>query len=167
MSSDVIEDRSVLPVMEALLGCLCAALEDSPGGSPCFCGLLPGALVAMDYVDCDGDGCGQAWVRLDSVYPSTRFPTLDLEATCRSPQAARVQLGVLRCVPGMDADGTPPDEVAQAEATRIQLGDRAALQRAVECCFDRPHRDYMLGQYAPIGPSGGAGGGALVVTVRL
>lgn len=162
------EDTIIAPYLYLLSDCLCSALDDTPGGVPCFCGVVPGANVAMDYCDCGSTAraCGMAWVRLDSLYPSRVFPQPATEANaCRDPLAARIQLGVTRCLPGMDARGNPPSVAAQAEAVRVQMADMAAMRRAASCCFTSGL--FLLGQYTPIGPTGNCGGGQWTVTVQV
>src|SRR5262245_40896524 len=132
-------DTHVLPVAYALLDCLCVEVAASPGGEPCFCGLVPGSSVAMDWCDCSAgsDRCGMAYVRLDTIYPSARFPLpMGEPGNCAVKMAARFQVGTFRCVPVADGDGrNPPSAEAQSAAVEIQLGDMAAIRRAIDCCL--------------------------------
>lgn len=169
---EVVDDVTVLPIAQAFVDCLCVEIDASPGGMPCFCGLLPGANVALDC-DCDAGGrCGTAWVRIDQVFPSARFPVPLLDANnCAVGLAVRLQVGVVRCTPVGEPDGLPPSVEAQAEAVRVQLGDLSAARRAIQCCVqDHPavkHRKVMLGQWTPVGPAGGCAGGIWSVTVQV
>lgn len=168
MTAVVIEDTHALPIMDALVDCLSVELARSPGGLPAFCGVVPGALVTMDYC---GPGCpGMAWVRLDGDQPSSRFPNPGGSvSSATDPTALRLQMGVTRCVATSEATGEPPSAEEQAEDVRVQLGDYAAMRRAVLCCYGtgRQARPYVLGAYLPIGPQGGCGGGAMTVTVQV
>lgn len=160
------EDTLVLPLLSSMVDCLCEELAASYGPDPCFCGLVPAALVAMDFCDCGGISCGMAWVRLDSIYPSRRFADQTTDARCGDPLAVRINVGVTRCLPGPDARGNPPDAVAQAEAVAVQMADMAAMRRAVACCLPQSTK-YVLGTYQPLGPSGNCGGGVWTVTVQV
>lgn len=155
----------IYPLLTALADCLCVELDTSPGGPPCFCGVVPAALVAMDFCDCGGTACGMGWVRLDTLYPSRRFADPTTDARCGDPLALRVQVGVTRCLPGMDAAGNPPGVVEQSEAVRVQTGDLLAARRAIECCWS--DRTVLLGAYIPVGPQGDCGGGFWTATVQV
>jgi hypothetical protein len=155
----MLPDTVALPIMDRLLGCLMVELERSPAGTPEFSGLLPGAAVITDY-------CGMAWVRLQQAAPSARFPNAGATpSSCADPTAVTVQLGVTRCIPTSEATGQPPTPAQQDLAVRGQMGDYAALRRAVLCCLKG--EVYVLGAYLPLGPQGGIGGGALTVTVQV
>jgi hypothetical protein len=157
-------DRAVWPAVEAMSVCLCSTLNDSGLGDLCFCGVFPGA---QPY-DQMGDGtAGQAWVRVVRVYPSNAFPQIeqDPRRSCASGLAVEMELGVLRCAP-MPADSgrVPPTMSAQWDATRLQMADMAAMQRAVQCCYTESDL-VMLGNYTPTGPAGGVVGGTWQVFV--
>lgn len=171
----VLEDTDILPILNDILGCLCTALEQSPGGKPCYCGLLPGDTVAMDYCDCTSatNGCGMAWARLDmslvgaNVYNSVYARKALNTARCVAMMSHRVQLGVTRCLTGMDVHGAPPREWQNYEAARIQLGDFAAMRRALDCCFPLdPRREWLFERYIPYGPAGNCVGGYCTFTYR-
>lgn len=164
----MIDSRALWPLMLQLSSCLCTELERSYGGPTCFCGVLPGLNIPADFCNCSTSGCGQAWVRLNNVFPSGQFPNPSPGPTsCSDPLAARLDMGVMRCVPGIDAAGHMPDEIVQAEAVHVQTSDVASIYRAIECCLPTNRRDWIIGQYLPIGPLGNCGGGAVAVTVRL
>lgn len=161
----------VAEIATALVGCLCDELATTPGGAPCWCGTVPGQLVAMDC-GCDTDGCGMGYVRLDAMFPSRTFPTPDLAAAnCAAPLAARFMVGCFRCVPVMDEAGHAPSETEQAAATGVLYADMAAIYTAIRCCVgDVLHlgwSDVAVGTWQPIGPTGGCAGGQWPVTVRV
>jgi hypothetical protein len=159
------DDATIWPGLVELTACLCAELEEAQLPELCFCGVVPGADVAWDYVGTSG-GDGMAWVRLVSVYPSTVFPTTDASLrSCATALAAQVELGVLRCAPNPQDDGTPPSAAAQWEATRLQMADMRAMYRAVKCCAAKG-RQMVVGQYNPTGPRGGVVGGTWQVWVQ-
>jgi hypothetical protein len=167
-------DEIAWPVLTSLLDCLCPALEEE-GRPVCWCGIRPGAQVPMDHCSCDGvpaASCGQAWIRLDSVFPVDPFPRQAITLTERCAGivvGVRVQLGVFRCVPGMDANGNPPTVVQMANATQTQMDDMRTLLRVAMCC-DIPNvasKDARaLGGYTPVGPTGNCGGGFWTITYR-
>jgi hypothetical protein len=170
----VIEDVGVYPTMIALSACLCAELDASGLGGACFCGIIPGSQVVLDVcASCGKDkACpGQAWVRLVSAFPSTIFPDADhTVATCLSPLAYNLEVGVARCFPQGKSNSitgfTPPTLDEQVNATRLQMADMAAMKRAIQCCMTRNDDiTYALGQYTPMTVGGGCGGGTWSVTV--
>lgn len=141
-----------------LAQCLCAEVGDL-----CFCGVLPGGEAALDYAqhDCDGD-CGQAWVRLVTVYPSRTLGQADETAgNCNSLLGYDVELGVVRCLLVGDDAGGPPDAAAMLASTEMQVADMEAMRRAVLCCT--PAKEFLLGAYTPYGPEGGLVGGTWLV----
>lgn len=164
--AEPVEDTQVAPILYALVDCLETELDATPGGPPCFVGVVPGANVAMDFCDCDASGCGMGYVRLDTVYPSTQFPIQDTTARCTAPLAARVAVGVTRCLPTMDDSGNAPTVLQQAQAVQNQMADMMAARRAIACCLD-PAVPYMLGAYTPVGPYADCGGGFWLVTFQV
>lgn len=159
-------------VLDGLRACLCTAVEESEGGGVCFCGLYPGSEAVADYCNCKPNmrgegGCGMAWARLASIYPyGPTFPGQAQNPTCDSPMAAVIELGVFRCLPGLNGQGKAPDPVAQARAVQVQASDAGAMLRAFACCDALTDRDYVLGRYTPQS-SGGCGGGVWQATVAL
>jgi hypothetical protein len=169
------EDTIVYPVMVELAACLCAEIEASGLPEPCFCGLLPGSSVSLDFCGqgkCEGNCGGQAWVRPVDAYPSVQFPVADVNPTnCQSPLAFRVEVGIARCMPmgknSAVAGYTPPTLEQQLEATRLQMADMAAIRRAISCCMTaNENLDYVLESYTPLPTQGGCGGGSFTVVIR-
>lgn len=164
------EEARVLPILTELSACLCTELE-AAGFTMCFCGLMPGGEVPLDYCggDCDVDGCGgQAWVRVVSIFPSTNFPELADAATCATRRAMVVEVGHAMCAPQPDNDGTPPGVQAQYDATFQQMASMDAMWRAIACCFGaNQDRDYVLGEYAAIPAGGGCLAAIWNVTVEV
>jgi hypothetical protein len=163
----------VLPLADALLACLCAAVADT-GNPVCACCVHPGLSTPMDYCDCEcsSGGNGQAWVRVNRIYPAgARFPQQSFEVEpCKIPSwGVELVMGVYRCVATLDDDGRPPtcDQV-EADATKILL-DAAAMRVAAVCCFGTAEEDRtaIVGEWSPIGPNGGCAGGFMSVTVQF
>lgn len=168
----LIEDRAIYPTMIDLAACLCLETEAEGGPALCYCGVIAGELV-LDFCggDCGAGGCGgQAWVRLTSAFPSGTFPNPDaLPTNCFSPIAYTLEVGIARCMP-MGESGpngyTPPSLDQQVDALRLQTADIAAMRRAIQCCFGKGDRDYILGQYDQATVNGGGClGGVFTVTV--
>lgn len=163
-------DTLAFPILTSLLDCLCANLADTVGGAPCWCGIEVGNQVAMDYCDCAGEPCGKAYIRLDSVFPTDPFPRASIatQACAGVIYGVRVQVGVYRCIPGMDAKGRPPSPTVMVEAARSQTSDMAAVLKTVLCCpIPGPGKgDRSIGAYTPVGSSGNCGGGFWTATYR-
>lgn len=160
-------ERILGEVMDGLLICLCAKLDDTMGGAPCFCGLVGGRAAVADHCGCDDRQCGMAWVRLDSLYGYEGSVTTPARTpTCVTPLAARIELGVYRCIPTTAADGTPPGVVEQTQQALGQVADAGALVSAIACCDAVTRRTYVLGSYQPRS-DGDCGGGVWPVTVAL
>lgn len=152
-------------VMLDLQACLCDALLTHGGGPVCQCSVVAGSEVAYDFCSgCGSDTCGQAWVRLDNAFPSSSLPDPDSEARCTAPVAYSLEVGVLRCAPLPDDQGSPPDAGQHLDAALLVAQDMQAMLRAMQCCLDRSVQ-HVLGQYTPIGPAGGCVGGAWTVVV--
>jgi hypothetical protein len=131
------------------------------------CYLVPGD-VAWD--ECD---CGQLAQTVTEVVPSSSFPTpaTDTRQTPCGPGLAmvRVRLSLVRCVPGMDDNGTPPacDDLAVA-ALALET-DRWVVRRVVPCYLQELRRTYVILDYAvgagtSVGPLGGCAGVELLYT---
>lgn len=154
-------------IMDSLLGCLCTALADTPKGAPCFCGLVGGRQAIADQCGCDKGGCGMAWVRLDRIYAFDRDVSTPARLPrCGNPLAAVLEVGVYRCIPTVQADGSGPTVTAQNDQTLGQVADAGAMVAAIKCCTAITTRDHVLGTYTPR-DSGDCGGGIWPVTVAL
>lgn len=126
----------------------------------------PGQTTTQDW--CWG-GCGMVWVRLDTAFPSTAFPTPDqAPAACGAPLAARFHVGVARCVSGMDGGGNAPDPADQYADAALILTDAGRLRTALACATPAFSRKGLhLAEWRPMGPFGNCAGGYWTVTARL
>ncbi|MER7841671.1 hypothetical protein ABTY98_38750 [Streptomyces sp. NPDC096040] len=186
--------NAVQDAAEAVLGCVCAALQEAAGqvdgqpGCPCRTCLVPGT-VAWDSCDdpCNeapaGGAGGQLSVNVARLFPSTDFPTADRtlpptqargRLTCATPPAMAVELVVtlLRCAPTFDEGGCPPPCDALGEAARILHTDMVVVRNALECCLpatgeQRRGRVVFVGEGRTVGPQGGCVGLEQRVTVAL
>lgn len=158
----------VFDVLTELASCLCEQIRKDDLPEPCFCGVLPGQLVAYDYVGVCEQQDGMAWTRLATSYPAAGVGRVDQNiSNCGSGIGVEIELGVLRQAPTLQEGGEPPTEAMQLESVRVQMGDMLAMWRAVNCCFSEKGTDYILQGYRPFGPQGFAVGGSFTVMVAL
>jgi hypothetical protein len=155
---------SIQDTLEKLASCLCAQIETDGLPAVCFCGLAPGAEIALDYQgDCPDGVCGMAWVRLATAYPATALGnTSEQPGNCAVPVGFDVEIGIVRCASLPDEDGSPPSEADLLADTQIQVADMLVMRRAVVCCVGS---DHLLRAYTPIGPDGGVVGGVWAVSL--
>jgi hypothetical protein len=165
------DDTRFWPGMVLLADCLCQQITDSGLPPVCFCGIIPGDAVILDYcTSCDGDACGMAWVRLVSAGPLIGSPMAVGAAntgvnTCATLLVATIEVGIARCAPMPDDDGAPPTMADQLAAAELHAADMAAVMRAIVCCPGLDQRNMLLLDWAPIGPEGGCLGGRWQVMV--
>ena len=132
-------DTIILPLANALLTCLETTAGANPDPPAEFC-LRAGTLVIHD-VDAQGSldkTCcpGLGYVKIGRVFPSsTEFPAPDPRSEkCLSlARALELQLGIVRCVPGLGTPEGPSCEDWTAAATH-DADDIQALFSAV-CCW--------------------------------
>ncbi|WP_030236756.1 hypothetical protein [Streptomyces sp. NRRL S-350] len=173
---------------EAVLGCVCAALEATsaevegqPGCPDCRTCVVPGQ-VAWDGCEdpCTGDTGGQLSVSVVRLYRSTLedFPTetsivLGVRG-CVPPQITAVELAVtlLRCAPSVTEEGCPPSCDELAAAAKVLHVDEATVYNAMLCCLPDTlglprARRFSVGTQKTVGPQGGCVGLEQRVTVAL
>lgn len=139
-----------------LVECVCAHVESEGAGAVCWCGLYPGQAVSFDYCgECDGGACGMAWVRPTQFYPSDTFPLPTIDMTCTKPLALGLEVGVVRCMPLIGADGELPSNEDMNIAGIAQLLDAMALYKAIACCEGV---NLTVEQWQPASGGGCAGG---------
>lgn len=161
------ESNSVQEKLEQIAACVCAQIEVDGLPATCFCGILPGAEIALDHVgDCAEGVCGMAWVRLIAVYPSTIVgQPNESPNNCSSLIGMDVELGIVRCASMPADDGTPPSAADLQADAALQVADLMALRKAVFCCGNE--KDLVLGAYTPVGPAGGAVGGFWTLSLQV
>lgn len=152
-------------LMTEIAACVCAELEEL-GRPTCFCGIIPGSRVIPDYLaNCENSADGIAWVRMAVAYPAYQ-PGIPIDSPAESATAGLgydIEVGVLRAYVS-DAEG--PTEAEAADAATFQTDDMLAIRRAIQCCVALERADFILGQYAPLGPDGFIAGGAWTVMVH-
>jgi hypothetical protein len=163
----MIDDTLVWPFLEDLAAELQVEIEDSGLKEPCWIGVLPGALVALDYCGSCGSKCGMAWVRLSAINEWVDETGVADFSRCASLFTATFEMGIVRCHQTLDESGNPMSMTYQSEATRVQLAEMAAMKRVLLCSSLMANRNVTLGGYQPIGPDGGCVGGSWSVLVDM
>lgn len=177
---------AVHDLAQSVLGCVCAALEDTaakvdgqPGCPSCRTCVVPG-LPAWDGCEdpCTGDVGGQLTVHIPRLYPSTTFPQEDREVrgarSCTPPPVTAVEVVVtlLRCAPLPTEQGCPPSCNELEAAARVLHVDALTVYNALLCCLTgssngRRGRKFVLGPQRILGPEGGCVGVEQRATVAL
>ena len=153
------------PQLIRLRDCLCATLDDWGLPEPCFCGVVAGAAVPIDYTgSCTGKQ-GMAWVRLASVAPMVVYSDTGSPIQCSMPLTATIEVGVVRLAPTLNSRGEPPTVEQQLVAAELTTNDMSAAHSAIACCFAPNSRDVRVLTWNPMGPEGGAVGGAWNIEV--
>lgn len=143
-------DTTILPIAQALLGCLQTELELNPDPPASFC-LRAGNQVIHDIdagTSFDKTCCpGLAYVRIGAVYPSTDFPTPDTRNDkCLSlARVAELTMGVVRCIPGMATPEGPSCADWTTAAVR-DANDLDALFKATCCLTGTPEFQVVRGR---------------------
>ncbi|UDL15405.1 hypothetical protein SEA_PEPE25_30 [Microbacterium phage Pepe25] len=157
------DDTKIYPVLAELSACLCNQIE----GESCFCGIIVGNDIPLEYagLDCDTQ---VAYVRLISAYPSVDFPEQDATASCVSLMAYSVAVGIVRVWDNAEQDGSPREAKDVIELSRLMLSDMAKIRRTIQCCFGDKFEDieYIVGAYTPLSGVQGVAGGEQLVTIQ-
>jgi hypothetical protein len=160
------------PAVTGMGAAIMEALADTAAGAPeRGCLIVPGAIAA------DGCDCGQLALSVARKYPSYSFPTEaivdEADAGCPPPiLAAVVTVSLLRCIPGIDDDGTPPSCAELQAAAIVQDIDDATIRRALACYLHGLADQgriigYVIGATVANGPQGNCGGSDTTVTIGI
>lgn len=167
--ADILEDTQIYPALAELVECLRDSLGDS---APCFCDILMGQQIPVDYVgDCeDAQGnasCGAAYVRVEGAYPTADFPEPLAFPTSNSVMAYNVSVGVLRCASIGQDDGNAIDPADLKVLTTQLLSDMKSIRRAIQCCFmlKFPDVQHVMGVFLPIPQAGDVVGGEWPISI--
>lgn len=133
----------IYPVLMELVACLCDSLGES---APCFCGLLIGDDLPVEYAgECD-DGAG--YIRVTTAFPSANIPEPDQLLDTHAVRSYAIGVGVLRNAPY--GEGVEPPEAAEVqEHSLVLLADHQLAWEAIVCCFQRKY-DGELNMTAPV-----------------
>lgn len=161
-------DTTVWPLLQILKGSMLEQITDSGLGPFCFAGIMPGQLVALEYVDNCGDQCGMAWVRLASIQEVASQLNGGF-SSCSSEFVANIEMGMVRChQTAVDESAEPMPLDYQEAKAEAQMAEMAAMKRALICDAQvQTNFDILLGQYNAIGPQGGVVGGAWTAQFHL
>ena len=128
--------------------------------------LAPGNTVVWDNC-CDSDeGNGELWTRLISIVPQPQ-PSQPCDIT---DLQARVGVGVVRCMHGLNDDGDPPTAEEMTEDTLGMTQDAAILLNAIrewEGTRFVNLKSLKVESGLPQGPSGYCGGFEWTLTFRV
>lgn len=156
-------ETQVGDLVNGIASCLCLELADAVregNAQPCICTVMPGAVVAFDYCE---EG-GMAWARLAGILPVENTQPY----TCAVEYDVTVEIGILRCAPGLGEDGELPTMPEQLAASMQQQFEMGLMHKVLSCCattasFDGP----AINGYTPVGPDGGCVGGVWTATWRF
>lgn len=171
--------------VDAVLECMCSALTataetvDGQPGCPCTSCKVAGASFTYDCPEGSSECAGgQLTVRANRLFPSTNFPSQDLNADGCAPSTivAEIVVLLLRCKP-VTAEGDevcPPTCEQEAAAARVQHIDMLTLFRAATCCVPtqglpgaRRRRRVAISGHRAVGPDELCVGSELTLLVDL
>jgi hypothetical protein len=162
------DDDLVWPFLTDLAAELEVEIATSGLAEPCWLGVIPGALVALDYCSpCGGERCGMAWVRLANINEWVDPISATDFSRCNTVFTATYEMGIVRCHQTADARGEPMSMEYQANSARVQLAEMAAMKRVLLCSDLMKNREVTLGAYQPIGPEGSCVGGTWTALVDM
>lgn len=166
LSDEFVDDPRFYPVLGQLLVCLESELAANGGPGLCYLGpALGDAPPPFGLMDCDGAGCGVAWVRPALTYTSLAFPVQDDPGGTQGripPLAMEIEVGVARCYPRAQGRQQYPSNAAMLDALRLYMSDMQAMRRAIVCCFgseEMRRRKSVLGAWTPLSAAAGVSGG--------
>jgi len=161
----LIFDPQVYPYMKAALGCIEEELE-CQGVGACRYDALITAQDQLDGCDCCGEEHarlgrdGRVWARavsINAVEGPTNIPN------CPPRLVAEINFGISRCA--VTGEELPSTGELEAQAVR-GYADMHAMRMALTKC-DPKRFNATLGQWTPLGPSGGCYGGIWSVQLQL
>jgi len=164
-SSPVTGPDQVTGIMQTLLDCAYAAIDHTGDLTINRKGVILGDIA---WDECQ---CGQLVIKEDRRYPSMNFPVEEVnhEAECGQPWLVTVYtLSLARCIPGMDANGNPPDVTALTTAA-IQLNkDMSQMRRGIVCCLENQYNQNAIAAYEIMAQEvNGPGGNCLETTLQI
>jgi hypothetical protein len=167
---------------KALIECVCAELAQNANDDPTLpmpshCCLRAGTEIPFE-ITVDGliavDRCceGEAYVKINSVYPSLNFPNPDeapLNTPCQLQRlAVSLEIGTIRCINTDDCD-------ENSEKLRLMTADADAMFRAV-CCWAKALKEipgmgrnpkWFAQGWEQAGPEGGCLSGTMQVFASI
>lgn len=151
-------------LLTAIASCLCAEVNEDD--TMCFCGVIQGTQAVHDFwPDCTNDG--MAWVRLAAAYPSTTLGVADQTPGIKGKFIGLdIEIGIVRTheVDPSDAQISPEEYAAMAEKASDDLH---LIYHVIACCDALNERDFIMGNYQPIGPTGFVYGGGVTIFTQV
>lgn len=161
-------------IAQELLTCLCSALNDNFVEDPTLvvpgeCCIRPGVDIPLDVSETGVDACcvGEAYVKINSVFPSASFPEPDPLDGVHKCQFTRftvsLEIGVIRCI-----SWNANCEEREFKARLLTADHQAML--AAACCWGKILQTPAVvgrgtrwsgGEWVPFGPDGGCIGGTM------
>lgn len=148
-----------------VLDCVC---EDLASQSSCGCPCRSFVTVGNPVWDncCDG----QLALIIERIYVAGNFPAgANQPITCAAPLVADFSLQLIRCVPTMETDGTPPTPQALNNSSANIFSDFYIAYRSVICCLAqyKKNRLFTMRDGRPVGPQGGCAGFEIKFSIQL
>lgn len=155
----------ITEVLAELAGCLCNQILLDGADPVCFCGVVAGANMAIDYTGQCDDACGMAWVRMVTAVPANGFGVPNTETgNCGAALGIDIEMGIARCFP-VTSDGEPPDVASQLAVAAQVNADMMVMRRAIACCSGS--KDWVIDNYVPFGPQGMSVGGTWGLSMMI
>lgn len=151
---------------ENTLAAVVAGLASTPAGTPAA------TLVSINRPAFDACCDGFAYVAFMRAFPAWDFPLADQRmGNCHSRIAVEVEVGVIRCAPGLSDDQTSPwPSLGAVNDSSVQvMADAQAMMLALLVFLNDPpiDGDALLGSATAYGPEGGCVGTTVTVTFDL
>ena len=128
--------------------------------------ISPGADLVFD--------CEQLTVRMTRIIPGTQGTDSPVPAVTHRKLRKSVELFVtlVRCVPTMHNDGSPPTVAEYEPATQVLFNDAIALRITVEDIEHKhllvpPNVPASVGQLSTVGPLGGFAANEMMYSVEI
>lgn len=159
---------------DRLLTCAAAALATTEAGAPDRQVIATGSELVWD--ECE---CGMLAVQTPRTFPSDQFPIVKQSGPFNRCHGAiftvvQYQVSILRCVAGIEGDAEAPPAAKMTEDSMVDLSDRWAVRRGVECCLAQEATSnpgtaplYLLGEQLALGEGGRCAGSQLNVMLAL
>lgn len=154
-------DSLIMPILQAVLQCVCDEFTEAGLNDHCECALIPG-VGSTPFPP--APGMGTAWVGVNYIYPTTAIPEQAIGGDCSANLGANITVGSMRCYKITKETPSVDDMLLYMDK---QMADMAALRRAIMCCDGLKDYEMVVGQYTPIEFTGGMFGGAWTVDVGL
>lgn len=160
---------------DRLLTCAAAQLDLTEAKAPGRKAVVVGAELVHDECDC----AGLLAVQTPRIFLSDSFPVPKQTGPfnrCHGSifTVVQYQVSILRCVAQPEGEDEAPSAARMTADSMIDLSDRWAIRRGVECCLAAEAETnpgtaplYLLGEQLALGEGGRCAGSMLNVMVAL